>query len=536
MEKKLISDYNLLKSWPFIEAKRIIDFYGGLDNFKKPNKDLIIFQTGYGPSGLPHIGTFGEVVRTLMVKNAFKQITSFPSKIITFSDDMDGLRKIPENIPNKSMLENYINTPLTSIPDPFNKHESFGHHNNFKLKSFLDDFGFSYEFKSSTELYKSGFFNETIKLILNHYEEILSIILPTLRSERKSNYSPFLPICPKTNKVLQVKILEYKIDSNSIIYKDNDTNKLTEVSVLNGCCKLQWKVDWAMRWIALGVDYEMCGKDLTDSVTIGQKICKILKKQSPINLIYEMFLDQNGEKISKSKGNGISIDQWLKYSSPESLSLFMFQKPKSAKKLHFDVIPKCNDDYLTFNTSYHKENSLSKMDNPVWHIHLGKPPKIQSPFSFNTIINLVSVCNSTDPNIIWGFINEYNSEIIPFENKYINSLVNYAIDYYKDFIFPNKKYKIISNKEEEIFVDLKKTLENMNEKLEPQEIQTQIYEIGKRHNFNNLRDFFKLIYQVLLGQDQGPRLGSFIALYGINRSIRLIEKAINKEDLSEQML
>ena len=534
MKINSLEKYNLLKSWPFTEAKRIIEFYGGYEKFKKPNKEYIIFETGYGPSGLPHIGTFGEVVRTSMVKKAFEELTNFSTKMITFSDDMDGLRKVPENVPNRKMLEKYINMPLTSIPDPFEKYESFGHHNNEKLKSFLDDYGFPYDFKSSTELYKSGEFDEIIKLILINYKKILSIILPTLRDERKKSYSPFLPICPKTKKVLQVKILEYKINSNSVIYKDEETNKLNEVSVLKGGCKLQWKVDWAMRWMALNVDYEMCGKDLTDSVTLGKLICKSLNKNSPINLIYEMFLDHNGEKISKSKGNGISIEEWLRYSTPESLSLFMFQKPKSAKKLHFDVIPRCSDEYLNFINNFHIDESIKRFDNPVWHIHSGNPPELNLKFSFNTLINLVSVCNSTEPKIIWSFINEYDNNLSPFKNAYLNNLIKYAINYYKDFILPNKKYKLIEENNKIIFNDLKNMLLKLNKDLKSEEIQTHIYEIGKKHKFNNLKDFFKLIYQVLLGQEQGPRLGSFIALYGIKRTIKLIDKALKKEDLSNQ--
>ncbi len=534
MKIENIKNYNDLKSWPFIEAKKIIDLYGGLENFKKPNKEFIIFETGYGPSGLPHIGTFGEVVRTLMVQNAFEQLTKCNSKVITFSDDMDGLRKVPDNVPNQNMLNKYLGMPLTSIPDPFDKFESFGHHNNNKLKSFLDKFNFSYDFKSSTELYKKGFFDETIKLVMQNYESILSIILPTLREERKETYSPFLPICAKTNKVLQVKIEEYNIKDNSIIYKDPQNNKLIEKSVLSGECKLQWKVDWAMRWIALEVDYEMCGKDLTDSVKLGSMICKKLGNKPPINLIYEMFLDQNGEKISKSKGNGISIDEWLRYSTPESLSLFMFQRPKSAKKLHFDVIPKCNDEYLNFNKNFHEDKTYKKMDNPAWHIHFGKPPKIDSPITFNTLMNLVSVCNSVEPKIIWSFINEYNPKLIPFNNEYINNQIKYAIEYYKDFILPKKNYKLLDEKNIKIFIDLKSTLKNLKADTKPEDIQTSIYEIGKKYDFENLRNYFQLIYNVLLGQNEGPRLGSFIALYGINRTIILIDKAIKKEDLSNR--
>ena len=337
--------HNSLKSWPFIEAQRIIARYGGIDNFNKPKKNFVLFETGYGPSGLPHIGTFGEVVRTTMVKNAFESLVDCDTKLITFSDDLDGLRKIPENVPNKNILSEYIGKPLTSIPDPFDKYESFGHHNNAKLRSFLDRFNFDYEFVSSTEKYKSGDFNDTLVTILQNYEEIMSIILPTLRNERRQTYSPFLPISQLNGNVLQVKINEYRPESNSIIFVDPANNKKFEIEITNGNCKLQWKVDWAMRWISLGVDYEMCGKDLIESVDLASKICRFLKKKSPINLIYEMFLDEKGEKISKSIGNGISVDQWLRYASPESLSLFMFQKPKSAKKLFFDVIPKSIDEY-----------------------------------------------------------------------------------------------------------------------------------------------------------------------------------------------
>ena len=386
---------------------------------------------------------------------------------------------------------------------------------------------------SSTDLYKSGRFDETIKLILQNYEKILSIILPTLRDERKKSYSPFLPICPKTNKVLQVKIEEYKVDSNTIIYLDPKTNKLQEVSVLSGACKLQWKVDWAMRWIALDVDYEMCGKDLTDSVTLGQFICKILKKKAPLNLIYEMFLDENGEKISKSKGNGISVEQWLRYSSAESLSLFMFKKLKSAKKLHFDVIPKSMDEYGKHLNNFYQDKTINRFDNPVWHIHLGKTPVVKNILNFNTLLNLVSVCNSEDHNLIWGFIKEYYNDIGSTKDVYINNLIKYAINYYKDFILPNKKYKLIDRNIEFVFIDLKNTLYNIRNNLSPEEIQKEVYEVGKRNNFKNLRDFFKLLYQVLLGQEEGPRLGSFIALYGTEKTIKLIDRALNKEDLSK---
>ena len=520
--------YESLKSWPFLEAKKIIEKFGGIKSFKKPDKNYILFETGYGPSGLPHIGTFAEVVRTTMVKNAFENMVDCQSKLITFSDDMDGLRKVPENIPNKELLNEFIGKPLTSIPDPFEKYESFGHHNNAKLKFFLEQFGFEYEFVSSTEKYKSGYFDKTLINILQNYDKILSIILPTLRHERKKTYSPFLPISPINGNVLQVKIDEYRPKSNSIIFKDPSNNKLTELEVIGGNCKLQWKVDWAMRWMALDVDYEMCGKDLTESVELASKICKCLKKEPPINLIYEMFLDEKGEKISKSVGNGISVDQWLRYASQESLSLFMFQKPKSAKKLYFDSIPKSVDEYFSFLKSFN-QNQTNQFDNPVWHIHKGKPPTYNAEVNFNSLLNLVSICNSQEKEVIWGFLREYDKTLNITKNPEIDELIQFAINYYIDFVLPNKKYASIDSKNKNVFEDILDFLKSIKHNISSEEIQSTIYQIGKKHNFTNLREYFKLIYQVLLGQEQGPRLGSFIKLYGIKKTCSLIEKVLKNK-------
>ena len=522
--------YESLISWPFIEAKKIIENFGGLNNFSKPIKKYVLFETGYGPSGLPHIGTFGEVVRTSMVKNAFEALVDCETKLITFSDDMDGLRKIPDNVPNKNMLEKYIGQPLTSIPDPFEKYESFGHHNNAKLCSFLDRFKFEYEFVSSTNKYKSGDFDKTLTTILENYEEIISVILPTLRSERRQTYSPFLPISAVNGVVLQVKIEEYRPKTNSIIFIDPANNKKTEIEVTKGNCKLQWKVDWAMRWISLDVDYEMCGKDLIESFNLASKICRIMKNKPPVNLIYEMFLDEKGEKISKSVGNGISVDQWLRYASPESLSFFMFQKPKSAKKLFYDVIPKSVDEYSSFLNKYRKKDDVDDFNNPVWHIHNGSPPKFKSEINFNSLMNLVNICNSTDKNVIWGFVKEYDNSLNPKDNPEFDKLIQYAINYYIDFIQPNKKYIKINSENKGLFEDILGLLKTIDTELSSEEIQTQIYEIGKKHNFVNLRDYFKLVYQVLLGQEEGPRLGSFIKLYGIKKTCKLLEDALNNNE------
>ena len=520
-------DHDLLKAWPYQEAIKLIKNLGGFNNFKNPEKGYALFETGYGPSGLPHIGTFGEVVRTTMVKNAFESLVDCKAKLITFSDDMDGLRKIPENVPNKEMLKEFIGKPLTSIPDPFEKFESFGHHNNAKLRSFLDKFNFEYDFISSTETYKTGKFDDILISILQNYESILSIILPTLRSERKKTYSPFLPISHITGQVLQVKIEEYRIEDNSIIYIDPNNNKKTETLITGGNCKLQWKVDWAMRWMALNVDYEMCGKDLTESVDLASKICRVMKKKPPQNLIYEMFLDEKGEKISKSIGNGISVDEWLRYAPPESLSLYMFQKPKSAKKLFFDIIPKNIDEYFSHVSKFNNMNIEDQYNNPVWHIHNGIPPIINNEITFNSLLNLVSVCNSNEKEVIWGFVNEYDASISPSNNPEFDSLIQYAINYYNDFVLPNKKYLNIDDSNRFIFNDLRNLLVATDPNSTSENIQTEIYEIGKKNNFENLRDFFKLIYQVLLGQEQGPRLGSFIKLYGINKTIKLIDDSLN---------
>jgi len=509
-------------SWPFVEARKLIK--DRESNLKKKGK--ITLQTGYGPSGLPHIGTFAEVVRTTMMVNAISHLTDIPTEIITFSDDMDGLRKIPDNIPNSEILEKNLSKPLTSIPDPFKKYSSYGEHNNEMLKSFLNKFKFNYIFKSSTQLYKSGQFNDTLVLALNKYQEIIDIVIPTLGKERQKTYSPFLPLCPKTGKVLEIPVLEIIKDKNKIVF-DNKGEKI-EVSILDGNCKLQWKVDWAMRWYALDVDYEMYGKDLIESAVISGKICKVLGKKSPNGFPYELFLDEKGEKISKSVGNGISVDQWLRYASPESLSFFKYQKPKSAKKLFFDVIPKSVDEYSSFLNKYRKKDDVDDFNNPVWHIHNGNPPKFKSEINFNSLMNLVNICNSTDKNVIWGFVKEYDNSLNPKDNPEFDKLIQYAINYYIDFIQPNKKYIKINNENKGLFEDILGLLKTIDTELSSEEIQTQIYEIGKKHNFVNLRDYFKLVYQVLLGQEEGPRLGSFIKLYGIKKTCKLLEDALKQ--------
>ena len=518
MEKANIDKTN---AWPFVEAKKI------LRDRKKfiDQKGKIVLQTGYGPSGLPHIGTFGEVARTAMLVNALNYITDLPKEIITFSDDMDGLRKIPDNVPNKDQLAQSLHKPLTNVPDPFGKFKSFGEHNNEMLKNFLDKFNFKYTFKSSTELYKSGFFNSTLQLILENYQGIIDIIIPTLGKERQKTYSPFLPICPETGVVLEIPVLEINKENSKIIF-DNNGKKL-EQTIFDGNCKLQWKVDWAMRWYALDVDFEMYGKDLIESAILSTKIIKLLGKNNPSGFAYELFLDEKGEKISKSKGNGITIDEWLEYASPESLSLFMYQNPKRAKKLYREIVPKAVDEYLEFIDKSKTQNELQLLMNPVWHVHSGKMPKEEMVMSFSMLLNLVETSNANSKNLLWKFVKKYKKNILEKNYPIFDKLVGYAIKYFNDVIKQNKKYKKPNKIEKKALEALIKVLENCNDQMQPEEIQTKIYSVGKENGYSeNLRDWFKLIYEVVFGDENGPRMGFFISFFGVNETKQLIKNKI----------
>ena len=506
-------------AWPFVEARKLVKERSKI--FEKKGK--ITLQTGYGPSGLPHIGTFAEVARTTMMVNAIKNIIDIPTEIITFSDDMDGLRKVPENIPNKEILENNLHKPLTSIPDPFKKYPSFGEHNNEMLKSFLDKFNFNYTFKSSTENYKKGVFNKTLLLVLEKYEEIMEIIIPTLGKERQKTYSPFLPICNETGKVLEVPIVNLNKKSGKIIYKSNGKDIETEVT--NGNCKLQWKVDWAMRWYTFDVDYEMYGKDLIESAILSSKICKTLGKKNPNGFAYELFLDEKGEKISKSKGNGITIEQWLKYASPESLALYMYQNPKRAKKLYADVVPKAVDEYLICIDKFGQQDDKNKLLNPVWHIHNGEPPKEKSIMPFSVLLNLVGTSNATDKEVLWKFIKKYNKDINISNHPILDNLVEYALKYFNEIVKPNKKYRKPTDKEKTALKDLAKRLKNFKNSTDPEAIQTIVYSVGKDNGYqDNLREWFKAIYEIIFGDVDGPRMGFFISFFGIEETIKLIDK------------
>ncbi len=507
------------KSWPFEEAAKVAA------RLAASGKISALFETGYGPSGLPHIGTFGEVARTSWVRHAFSALTGLPSRLLAFSDDMDGLRKVPDNVPNKAMLAEYLGQPLTRIPDPFGTHESFGAHNNAELQRFLDGFGFDYEFASSTAYYAAGRFDAALLKMLSLHEQIVAVILPSLGAERAATYSPFLPIHPRTGVVMQVSITP-DAEAGTVKWQD-ETGAWFETPVTGGHAKLQWKADWAMRWAALDVDYEMSGKDLIDSVRLSGKICRIMGHKPPEGFTYEHFLDEEGQKISKSKGNGLSVDEFLRYGPPESLSQFMFNQPQRAKRLHFDVIPRAVDEYLANATKSHAQPPPESLTNPAWHIHAGTVPQsADSPLSFTMLLNLASVVNAETPDILWGFIRRYSPGATPQDMPFLAQLVDHAIAYYADRVRPLKQFRDPTAIERAALTDLAETLRQTSVESEAEALQTILFDIGKRHAFPELRAWFGCLYQVLLGQAEGPRFGQFAALYGVRETVALIEHAL----------
>lgn len=521
-------------AWPFEQAKQIVA------RLKKNPKDEVLFETGYGPSGLPHIGTFGEVARTTMVRHAFRVLTEdkIKTRLLAFSDDMDGLRKVPDNIPNKEIIVPHLGKPLTRVPDPFGTHPSFGAHNNARLRKFLDAFSFDYEFASSTDYYTSGRFDQALLKMLANFEKVMAIMLPSLREERAASYSPFLPICPRTGVVLQVPIVAHDVAAGTVSYDDPETRERVTVPVTGGHCKLQWKPDWAMRWVALGVDYEMAGKDLIDSVKLSGKICAALGGVPPEGFNYELFLDEKGQKISKSKGNGLTIDEWLRYASPESLSLFMYREPKAAKRLFFDVIPRNVDDYHQFLDGYGRQDMKQRLANPVWHIHSGQPPAAEMPVTFQLLLTLVSSSNAENAETLWGFIGRYRPGVTPQTHPKLDAMVGYAINYYRDFVAPEKRFRHPTESERGALLDLRDALSQLAPTATAEDIQNVVYEIGRREPFLDTAkkgkdgrpgvslEWFNMLYQVLLGQEKGPRFGSFVAVYGLNNAIAMIDGAL----------
>jgi lysyl-tRNA synthetase class 1 len=528
------------KAWTFEEAGKILARIARRRGVPKE----ILFQTGYGPSGLPHIGTFGEVARTTMVRTAFRLLTEdrIATRLICFSDDMDGLRKVPTNVPNQEAMRAHINQPLTRVPDPFGEYESFGAGNNARLRKFLDRFGFAYEFMSATETYRSGRFDATLLKMLAAYDEVMAIMLPSLREERQQTYSPFLPISPTTGAVLQVPILERKLDAGTIVFRDPDAGKLVEIPVTGGNVKCQWKADWALRWVALGVDYEMSGKDLIDSVKLSGEICRALGGDPPEGFNFELFLDEKGQKISKSKGNGLTIDDWLAYASPESLSLYMFQKPRAAKRLYFDVIPKAVDEYFSFLAAYPGQSEDLRLGNPVWHVHSGRPPAIDMPITFGMLLNLASASNAHDRGVLWGFILRHVQGVTPEAHPKLDELVGYAVRYYKDFVEPTKVFRAPDEVERKALQALDDKLGRLPAGADAETIQHAVLDVARavpRYQDKERKGpdggpgvsvaWFSTLYRILLGQERGPRFGSFVAIYGIAETRALIRRALTGE-------
>ena len=536
-------------AWPFEEARKIVA------RLERTGKNEVLFETGYGPSGLPHIGTFGEVARTTMVRHAFRILTAdkVPTRLVAFSDDMDGLRKVPDNIPNKDLVTPHLGKPLTQVPDPFGTHPSFGAHNNARLMAFLDAFGFEYSFMSSTACYQAGQFDSTLLRILERYDAVMDVMLPSLREERAQSYSPFLPIHPVTQVVMQVAIDEINHQTGCLVWTDPATGERYETPVTGGHCKLQWKPDWAMRWYALNVDYEMAGKDLIDSVKLSSNIVRALDGTAPEGFNYELFLDEKGQKISKSKGNGLTIEEWLTYASPQSLSLFMFQKPREAKRLHFDVIPRAVDEYLQFLAGYGRQDWKNRLGNPVWHIHNGEPPEPEvlhhpgegegagTQVSFAMLLNLAAVANSEDPQVLWAFLRRYAPSVSPQTHPRLDALVGYAVAYFRDFVRPSKTYHVADDEEADALRNLDAMLASLPAGATAEDIQTALYDVARPiPRYQDLKakgatperpgvsnDWFNMLYRVLLGENRGPRFGSFVALYGVAETRALIASALN---------
>ncbi|NIY96289.1 lysine--tRNA ligase [Salipiger sp. HF18] len=509
------------KAWPFEEARRVLKRY----EKKAPEKGYVLFETGYGPSGLPHIGTFGEVARTTMIRRAFELISDIPTRLICFSDDMDGMRKVPENVPNQELLQENLQRPLTSVPDPFEEYESFGHHNNAMLRRFLDTFGFQYEFYSATEFYASGQFDEILLRCVEKYDELMAIMLKSLRDERASTYSIFLPIHPETGRVLYVPMKHVDAANGTITFDDDDGVEHT-LPVTGGKVKLQWKPDFGARWAALGVDFEMYGKDHSTNTPIYDGICRTLGVRAPEHFTYELFLDDQGQKISKSKGNGLSIDEWLTYASTESLSYFMFQKPKTAKRLWWDVIPKAVDEYHQQLRAFPDQDVKAQLANPVWHIHGGDVPESKMVVPFSMLLNLASAAGAEDKDAMWGFIRRYAPEASPESHPDMDDAAGFAVRYYNDFVKPTKSFRAPDETERAAMEDLAARLRAYDGPADDEALQTLVFAVGKEHGFENLRDWFKALYEVLLGQSQGPRFGGFIALYGVDETVALIEQGL----------
>ncbi len=521
------------KEWPFVESRRI------LDRLERLGKSSVTAETGYGPSGLPHIGTFGEVARTSFVLQALATVApKVESRIIAFSDDMDGLRDVPKNLPNGQMLTSHLGKPLTAIPDPFGQEKSFAHYMNHRLRDFLDSYGFRYQFASSTESYASGVFDEGLRRIMGNYDAIRDLFTATIAEEKRAAWSPFFPICESCGRVYSTRVTELDTKGFRVAYacdaplagKYGSCGHTGSTSVLGGTCKVGWKVDWALRWFSLGIDYEMHGEDLLDSARLSSKIVKILGGEPPELFKYELFLDEKGKKISKKIGNGISLEQWLRFAPVDSLLYIMYVKPQQAKKMGLPILPEILDQYLELVAEYDgAEDSPVPFISRLSHgAHAGKLEG-QKTITYSLILELILALNQDDPRIVRDYLLKYQPAIAG-NVAYYEELIKDALAYYREVLLPSRKAEPADHLMDDTLRALRDELarlEAAGTAPDADALQTMAFQLAKDRDVK-MKDWFRALYRVFLGQSQGPRIGSFIALLGYKDCIERLEAHLVK--------
>jgi lysyl-tRNA synthetase class 1 len=519
-------------SWPFKEAQTL------QKRFKAPPDKPVTFETGFGPSGLPHIGTFAEVARTTWVQRAFEHLSGWETRLIAFSDDMDGLRKVPLNMPQPDMLAEHLGKPLCYIPDPFGQDESYSAHMNRKLQEFLDAYGFTYQFQSSQEAYERGDFDEGLAILLQKVEQVRAIILPTLGQDKRADWSPFFPICQKCGRIYSTRVIGYHPEDNTIDYVCDQPigsaagcGDKNTISILGGQVKVGWKVDWALRWYAYDVGYEMYGKDLIDSARLSGQITRLMSKQPPNGFFYEMFLDEEGRKISKSVGKGLTVNGWVSYAPLESLLHYLFQNPRRAKRLFWDVVPKSVDDYLADLRQYPSLDETKKPDQAIWHIfNLGRNvPAYDAGINFSLVNNLVSALGTDQAELTYEYLKRYDPSTANHEDM-VRDLVQKSINYYRDFILPGKQYRLPTEAERQLLQAARDRLSNF-ESDDENDLQTIPFDIARENDIPPAK-VFQAFYQVVLGQERGPRFGTFARLVGKEKLLLLLDKALNPQPIA----
>ncbi|MFH2218432.1 MAG: lysine--tRNA ligase [Pseudomonadota bacterium] len=513
------------KCWPFKEADKLRKRYTETPNIP------VRFETGFGPSGMPHIGTFAEVARTTWVRHAFEFLTRWPTQLIAFSDDMDGLRKVPLNLPQQEMLTENLGRPLCRIPDPFGECESYSAYMNNKLREFLDSYSFDYTFQSSHEAYTRGDFNDGLSVILQKVEDVKAIILPTMSEAKRANWSPFFPICENCGRINSTQVTGYDIENNAIDYScEQEEGEVKScghkgtASIFNGKVKVGWKIDWALRWYSYDIGYEMYGKDLIESARLSGKICRLMGKQPPTGLFYELFLDAKGRKISKSVGKGLTIDSWMSYAPLESLLFYIFQNPKQAKRLFWGIVPRSVDDYLSNLIQYRSMDPEDHPESTIWHLfNKGETvPSYNAAINFSLINNLISAVGADDIDLILEYLKRYDSSMEKY-GTVIEDLVKKAMNYYRDFILPDKKYRTPTEKEKKMFNALRNELAEYDGDDE-NELQSLPFNVVRAFD-ESPKNFFKMFYEVLFGQERGPRFGTFVRLVGKEKALSLLDSA-----------